>query len=39
MLGQARILLALHPDADRVYLESRIKVETFGDHGVEILDG
>lgn len=34
-LEQARILLALHPDADMAYLERRIREESMGDHGVE----
>lgn len=37
-LDQARVLLQLHPDADRVYLERRIREETFGDHGVEDVE-
>ena len=32
---QARVLLALHPDADMAYLERRVREETMGDHGVE----
>ncbi|SFG11968.1 hypothetical protein SAMN05518801_107230 [Novosphingobium sp. CF614] len=35
MLGQARALLALHPDADMHYLERRIREESMGDYGVE----
>ena len=35
MLGQARALLRLHPEADMEYLERRIRFETGGDHGVE----
>lgn len=38
MVDQARILLSLHPEADRVYLETRIRAETFGDYGIEILE-
>ena len=34
MLGQARILYSLHPDADRDYLDRRIREETLGDHGI-----
>lgn len=34
-IDQARILLALHPDADLVYLERRIREESMGDYGVE----
>ena len=36
---QARILLALHPDADLVYLERRIREESMGDYGVEDITG
>jgi hypothetical protein len=34
-IEQARILLALHPDADLDYLERRIREESMGDYGVE----
>jgi hypothetical protein len=34
---QARILLALHPQADMDYLERRIREESMGDYGVEDL--
>lgn len=34
MLGQARDLLHLHPDADMNYLDRRIREETGDDHGV-----
>lgn len=34
-LEQARMLLALHPDVDRAYLERRIREESMGDYGVE----
>lgn len=34
-LDQARILLALHPEADLEYLDKRIRYESAGDHGVE----
>lgn len=37
MLGQARTLYDLHPEADRAYLERRVREETLGDHGVEDL--
>jgi hypothetical protein len=37
MLGQARALHDLHPEADRAYLERRIREETLGEHGVEDL--
>lgn len=36
---QARILLALHPDADIAYLEGRIREESMGDYGVEDIQG
>ena len=38
-IDQARILLALHPDADLVYLERRIREESMGDYGVEDIKG
>jgi hypothetical protein len=38
-IGQARLLLALHPDADLDYLERRIRQETMGDHGIESIKG
>ncbi|AJP71032.1 hypothetical protein [Sphingomonas hengshuiensis] len=34
-IGQAQILLALHPDADLAYLERRIREESGGDFGVQ----
>jgi hypothetical protein len=34
-LDQARVLLALHPDADIAYLERRIREESAGEYGVE----
>jgi hypothetical protein len=34
-LDQARILLALHPDADRGYLDRRIREESSGDFGIQ----
>ena len=37
MLGQARILFSLFPDADLEYLERRIRQESGGYHGLEIL--
>ena len=37
-LDQARVLFALHPALDRVYLERRIREETMGDHGIEALE-
>ncbi len=37
MLGQARALLRLHPDADMDYLERRIRFESGGDHGVKSI--
>jgi hypothetical protein len=36
-LDQARVLYELHPEADMVYLERRIREETFGDYGIEKL--
>lgn len=38
MLGQAQRLFQLHEDADLVYLELRIRQETFGDHGIQTLE-
>lgn len=38
-LEQARVLLALHPEADRAYLECRIREESMGDYGVEDITG
>jgi len=38
MLGQARTLLSLYPDLDRVYLEDRIRQETFGDYGADEVE-
>lgn len=34
-IEQARILLALHPDAELDYLDRRIREESMGDYGVE----
>ena len=34
-IDQARALLLLNPDADMVYLEKRIREESFGDYGIE----
>lgn len=39
MHEQARVLLGLYPDADRGYLERRIRHETAGDYGIEDLEG
>jgi hypothetical protein len=39
MLEQARQLLPLVSEADRDYLERRIRTETMGDYGVEDLEG
>jgi hypothetical protein len=39
MREQAQILLRLYPDADRAYLERRIREETLGDHGIEDVEG
>jgi hypothetical protein len=38
MLEQARRLFALHRDADREYMEKRIRQESLGDYGVEDLE-
>lgn len=38
-IDQARTLLALNPDVDRVYLERRIREESFGDHGIDDIEG
>lgn len=38
MLEQARALFGLYPDADRAYMDRRIREETAGDHGIETLD-
>jgi hypothetical protein len=37
MLGQARTLFALYPDADLLYMERRIREETQNDHGLADL--
>ena len=34
-LDQARLLYRLNPDVDEVYLDRRIREESFGDHGIE----
>lgn len=39
MRAQARALLRLYPDVDRVYLDRRIREETLGDHGIEDIEG
>jgi hypothetical protein len=39
MLGQARTLLNLYPNLDRVYLEQRVRQETVGDYGAEDIAG
>ena len=39
MLEQARLLYALHREADRAYMERRIRYESNGDYGVEDLEG
>lgn len=39
MLEQARRLFALHADADREYMERRIRHESAGDYGIEVLEG
>ncbi|MBY0581821.1 MAG: hypothetical protein K2P68_02730 [Sphingomonas sp.] len=38
-LDQARLLLALHPDADLEYLDRRIREESDGDYGVKDMQG
>lgn len=38
-LDQARLLLALHPDADLEYLDRRIREESGGDYGVKDMQG
>ena len=38
MLGQARALFALYPDADLAYMERRIRFETQQDHGFADLE-
>jgi hypothetical protein len=37
MLGQAKALFRLYPDADLEYLDRRIRYESGGDHGLDIL--
>jgi hypothetical protein len=37
MLEQARALHRLYPDADRAYMDRRIRDETAGEHGIETL--
>ena len=37
-LAQARELYRLNPDCDMAYLDRRIRQESMGDHGVEILE-
>jgi hypothetical protein len=34
-LDQARILLALHPDLDRNYLDRRVREQTAGAYGAD----
>lgn len=38
MLAQARALARLFPDVDRSYMDRRIREESAGDHGIEILE-
>lgn len=38
-LAQARILLALHGNADMAYLDRRIREESMGEYGIEDLQG
>ena len=35
MLRQAQVLMSLYPQADRTYLDGRIRTETAGDHGID----
>lgn len=37
-LDQARLLLRLNPDADKVYLDRRIREESSGDYGVSDIE-
>lgn len=37
MLAQARVLFGLYPDADRPYLDSRIREETAGSYGIDLV--
>ncbi len=37
MLGQARALFRMYQDTDLLYLERRIRQESAGDHGIDIL--
>lgn len=39
MLGQAKVLQSLYPDLDPAYLDRRIRQETLGDYGAEVLEG
>ena len=36
-IDQARLLLALHPDADFDYLDKRIREESAGDYGLDAI--
>lgn len=38
MFHQARTLFSLHGDADRAYLDRRIREETLGEHGIASLE-
>jgi len=38
MLSQAKALFRLYPDADREYMERRVREETAGDYGIDILE-
>ncbi|WP_420137987.1 hypothetical protein [Sphingomonas sp.] len=38
MFDQAKALFRLYPDADRIYMERRIREETAGDHGIDALE-
>jgi hypothetical protein len=37
-IDQARLLLRLNPDLDKVYLDRRIREESFGDYGVSDIE-
>ena len=39
MFDQAKALFRLYPDADRDYMERRIREETAGDYGIDTLEG
>jgi hypothetical protein len=37
-IDQARLLLRLNPDVDRVYLDRRIREESSGDYGIADIE-